>query len=438
MKRIDFVLFLIILMLLTASWDTFMQVTIGGFNFRFTQIACMILIPITFVQICSQSKQTHPLGFWPLLTWVLFMIIFIPNTTFILRSVLYVVWLIFSVVSIYIFVQLIQTPKRLEQVIRWYIYSFTFIAFFGIIQFLAALFGKNILVQQWFIEGRLARINGFNYEPSFFAMYLVQGFIFIAYLRKKKSQILSYTQSNICYFFIITSLILSTSRSGWVILILWFTRPIFIFFLYFFQGRLYPSYLKKALMTLSLVVANVLILFLIADLFSLEVLFSGIGFLGTSNHSTSIRWANFEELATIFMRSPLIGYSLGGLVSAVGALKGVIVTTNDQAKAFENSGLALEVLAASGVVGFIPFLAYTYTIFVKPWNIAKKMAPSETRNILIGLVVSLFFSLIIIQGGQNILRISIWYHIALISAAYAVSKKIFQHEEYPERQNDLA
>ena len=269
-------------------------------------------------------------------------------------------------------------------------------------------------------------------------MYLVQGFIFIAYLRKKKSQILSYTQSNICYFFIITSLILSTSRSGWVILILWFMRPIFIFFLYFFQGRLYPSYLKKALMTLSLVVANVLILFLIADLFSLQVLFSGVGLFGTSSHSASIRWANFEELATIFMRSPLIGYSLGGLVSAVGALKGVIVTTNDQAKAFENSGLALEILAASGVVGFIPFLAYTYTIFVKPWNIAKKMAPSETRNILIGLVVSLFFSLIIIQGGQNILRISIWYHIALISAAYAVSKKIFQHEEYLERQNDLA
>ncbi len=424
MKRFDLVLFLLILALFSASWDIFLQVNIGHVNFRFTQLVFFLLILICLIKKLSHGRQIKPLGFDALLLWTFFMIIFIPHTSFLLRNILYVIWLLFSVISIYILVQIIQTPKRLEQVIRWYIYSFVFVGAFGLIQFAAGFMGISLLTMQWFIPGLLARINGFNYEPSFFAIYMVQGFILIAYLKEKKSQILSPKKLKVCYFLILIALIASTSRGGWLIVLLWFSRPLFFFLQNLFKGMFSSSNINTILLKFLLPATFVITygIFLIKS-FALEVLFMGVGLLGSSDHSISIRLTDYQNMLTVFTESPLIGYSLGGISPAVGALGGFIVTTNEQAKNFEGAGVALELLVASGCIGIIPLLFYIYNIFKKPWDMLKKMPASETKIILASLLISLFFTLIILQTGQNILRIHIWYHLGLISAAYGIGKK---------------
>lgn len=424
-KRLDLIFLLLILALSTASWDIFMQIHIGGFSLRFTQFVLILLMFFVTLHTLSHGKNIIPLGFGSLLLWTLFIFAFIPNTSFILRSLLYALWLFFCVISIYIFVQLIHTPRRLETILRWYIYSFAFVAAFGLLQLMAGILGISLLTMQWYIQGRFPRINAFSYEPSFFAIYIVQGFILISYLREKKSQIMPRKRLNFCYFLVGCALLLSTSRAGWLVCYLWFSRPLFIFFWHLLKGRLSIYYLKKSFFKVVVpTCALIFCAFIMFNFFSIKFFLSGLGILGQQSHSSLTRWNSFTELITIFLNSPLIGYSLGGLSSAIAALHGVVVTNNEEAKLYEGTGVAFEILAASGLIGVIPFLSYITQIFLKPWKLAQKMPECETKKILLGLVISLFFTMIIIQSGQNILRTYIWYHIALISSAYAVAKRL--------------
>lgn len=442
-KRIDIIFLLLVLALFSASWDIFMQIKVGGFSLRFTQFIIMLLMFLGTLHTLSKGKNIIPLGFGSLLLWACCIFAFVPHTTFLPRSILYALWLLFCIMSVYIFVQLIHSEKRLETIMRWYIYSFTFVSAFGLLQFAAGLLGKNLLTMQWYIPGRFPRINGFSYEPSFFAIYMVQGFILTAYLREKKTRIMPRRIINLCYLTIAFSLLVSTSRAGWIICYLWFSRPLFIFLWHLTKGNFSIYYFKKTCLkvffpTLCLIILGTILV----KIFSINFFISGISFLGGGSHSSGTRWNSFVDLITIFINSPFIGYSLGGLSSAIGALHGVIVTNNEQAKDFEGTGVALEILAASGLLGVIPFLSYIYQILIKPWQMAKRLPDSETKKILIGLVVSLFFTLIIVQSGQNILRTYIWYHIALISSAYATGKRLSieatQQEDAHASQNSLA
>lgn len=439
MKRFDFVLLLLVISLISASWDIFLQVHLGGFTFRFTQLSLTLLAILTTLYTLKQGRHLLPLGFKSLLLWSSFIILFIPNTPYMSRSILYSIWLLFSVAGIYIFVQMIRTKSRLQVVMRWYIYSFALMGAFGLIQFLAGLVGLNLYTEQWYIPGRLARINGFNYEPSFYAIYMVQGFILTAYLREKKSEIMRRRALNICYLLIVAALVASTSRAGWLICALWLARPFYLFLYHLCKGRFHITYFKKSCLKVFLPLgAAVTSIFVLTHFFSFRYFIAGIGFLGGGSHSSGTRWNEFIDLLVIFMNSPFIGYSLGGLSPAIAALYGKTVASNEEAKSFEGVGVAAQILAASGIIGVIPFLVYLYNILIKPLLLAKRIEDRELKIWLLGMTFSLFFTFIIVQSGQNVLRIYLWYHIALLSSVYAVAKNSLCCRQHSAHENMAA
>ena len=60
------------------------------------------------------------------------------------------------------------------------------------IQFALPVLGLGApLVKQWWIPGFLPRVNGFSYEPSYLATYLLIGFVFASSLRRARSALLS-------------------------------------------------------------------------------------------------------------------------------------------------------------------------------------------------------------------------------------------------------
>ena len=114
------------------------------------------------------------------------------------------------------FVQLFSDDARaLIAVLRWYVYSFAIIAIFGIVQFMLPLFGyPGLLVEQWWIPDRLARVNGFSYEPSYFATYLLIGAVFIRSLTHKHSSLLPARTLSTIYWLSIGAIVVSSSRMG--------------------------------------------------------------------------------------------------------------------------------------------------------------------------------------------------------------------------------
>lgn len=412
----------LILSMLTSSFDIFLVLRLG-FNFRISQFLVLIPIAYALLLIPARPAVRWPLGFTPLLLWTLCIGIFIPNTAFILRSAGYFVWLVFSVLTIFAAVQLIDSEREAIQLVRWYLYSFLLVATFGIFQFFAPLLGLGApLIQQWWIRGVLPRINGFSYEPSYYASYLIMGWVLSLSLLQQHSPILSRKMLWFTTAVLTLALILSSSRSGVVAMAIWLAQyPLRL------GWRLLQGGLHKKMLAITAALALVCLLLAVAVSIiggeRLTFLLAGVGLLGQAAHSVIARAHELRDTLTIFCQSPIIGYSLGGISSAIAKLRGIEITSLEMAKQNEGMSVFAEVLAASGLLGAFPFAIYIWKIVRAPLKLAGATWGGRLKPVLAGLAYALIIELLILQFNQNILRIYLWMHIAILSAVYAVARR---------------
>ena len=148
-------------------------------------------------------------------------------------------------------------------------------------------------------------------------------------------------------------------------------------------------------------------------------IFGGTGIFSTRSGTFTRRLLNAKETFKVFLSNPFIGVSLGGIPAGRGELIGKVITSQSEAKHLEGMSVLLEVLAASGVVGFIFFALYSIKLFFKPLF--------ENNVLLKALAISLIFQFIMLQFNQNIQRLYFWLHVAVLSMAYQV------HGKYKER-----
>ena len=410
--------FIYCLGILTISFDVLLNFNVGP-NVRISQLILLIFIIYSFLLIINK-KILIPIGFKYLLFWCFFVIIFIPNSGFIEKGVGYSVWLILNILIIFFTVQYYSRSLSFIKIIKFYIISFVFVGLFGILQFISGIFGLGdfFLVQTWWIPNVLPRVNGFSYEPSFYATYLMLGWISISYILQSKIYIFSKFSLILSFSIISFSLIVSGSRLGYVFMLFW---TVFNIFKSLFFNRRKNSNFKFSLIALGLIILVTIILFNIFDYSDSDIthtLAFGTGLGETSSHSVDERLSGAYDLLEIFTRSPLIGYSLGGLSYALGNLKGITVNDFISAK-LEGNSVFLEVLAASGILGFIPFLLYIYSLISRPFKLNFADNFSCSAKILHGMTWALIFELLMLQANQNILRPYLWLHIAIMSTLYS-------------------
>jgi hypothetical protein len=149
---------------------------------------------------------------------------------------------------------------------------------------------------------------------------------------------------------------------------------------------------------------------------------NGTGISDTAAHSVVERENSFEETVAVFVQHPLIGRSLGGISSAIAEYQGDTIRSFEDAKTIEGMSVFAEVLAASGVVGFIPFLCFLVVTIRDPLRLAR-IAPPFYSSLLYGLVRSLIFTWAILQFNQNVLRTYLWAHLAILATVYAATLK---------------
>ncbi|MVM39566.1 hypothetical protein GO730_21435 [Spirosoma sp. HMF3257] len=407
---------LFLLVFLSSSFDIFLNLKLGGFSFRFVYIIVILLFVISVADmIWKNTIHIKVLGIIPFLAWSLILIIFIPNTPLLARNIGYIVWLYIHFIFIAVCGNFIVTKKHVNQIIKLYLFSFLAVALFGLLQFSLALVGISILVEQWWILGRLARINGFSYEPSYYTTYLLIGFSLAYYLFRREINLFGrlpfYTAA-----VSLTAIILSTSRMGILVAAL----QVLCFELIVNRKNLIQ--LLLFVVGFSVVLGGTIIY--IINNAEFGFLLSGLGIMGGSDHSSAERLDGLLTQLTIFGRNPLKGYSLGGVSQAIAFEKGVVSISQETIKPYDISmNIFVEVLTASGLIGFLFFLRYIYCLLIKSTLATKQKSYNNSTYILLkAFVWSLLFELIILCFNQSILRAYLWVHIGLLNGIYFVVK----------------
>ena len=410
---------MIYMAILTSSFDVFLTWQIGG-TIRFCQV--IMIIPYVYLTLdCIRKKRIIlPESIYYLLIWNVFMLVFVLNTDVLIRSVGYWIWLTLNIANIILLVNIFTTKKDVFSLLRWYCFSFVFVAAFGLLQFVSAPILKlsTPLVAQWWIPGVLARINGFSYEPSYYATYILIGWCFIYFLLKKRNQEL-FGVNAIRLMFAITTLamILSSSRMGiLMMLIVVVSSNIYCnakkIIVNLLKMKIETRIVKNVTLFLALFISLSYML-LSNDYFDeYSFLLGGTGIGGTPAHSVDTRTLYMEKTLNVFYESPVIGASLGGVAEKIA----IDENQRGELKDSEGTAVALEVLAASGIIGVIPFILYFYRIIKK--SVLKFYVTND--GIGLGILWALVAEIVILQLNQNILRPYFWIHIAVLSVYFRI------------------
>lgn len=159
--------------LFTASCDLVLNVHIGG-TLRLAQILLVVVCLAGCARFIQNGRLLWPRGGSALALWLFFQVLYLPFSGNLMIGLSFFGLLLLSCVGIYAVVELYGDSPHIEQLMRVYMLSYVFVAAFGMLQFLSVVaHGPAILVQQWISHGRIARINGFSYEPSYFATYML-------------------------------------------------------------------------------------------------------------------------------------------------------------------------------------------------------------------------------------------------------------------------
>ena len=166
MKLVNWITFLVFM---TVSFDTILVVKAGG-NLRIAQVLIVLLIVAAMAQILQSKVVLWPRGATAITCFCVVHLLLLVTSTQPFFSIELYFLLLLSVLGILALVQLYGRADSLAYLMRTYLYSYVFVASFGLYQFAApALHLGRPLIVQWIKYGVIPRISGFSFEPSYFA-----------------------------------------------------------------------------------------------------------------------------------------------------------------------------------------------------------------------------------------------------------------------------
>lgn len=412
------------LALFTASFDVFLVISAGG-TIRFGQVMLAVVI-VGGVAMAIQSRRIlWPKGGWALLLWFVLLSCFVPLGNAGQIGLVLHLDLAFTIAGVYAVLQLYGRSAYLESLMKAYLSSYVFVACFGLFQLAAPpLHLGEWLVRQWIIHGKFARINGFSYEPSYFATYMIMGWITLLDLRYSKARITAAPRWRWLTILVGAVLFLSTSKIAWFLLLLEGS----IRFAGVASGwlREHGSRLRRGSLRIALprfrflagiagfVVCAGLAVTALGSIVKLDFLLSGTGIDHTASHSRDdrLRWMN-DTLAVI-AEQPLLGRGFGGVAARNAERHGSALNSVDALRLYWGFPVILDVLAASGVLGFIPFLWFFFTNTVGEFALIRKHWPAEYAKWMRALIRGLFYEFLILLVDQNLLRMYLWFQVTMV------------------------
>lgn len=400
----------------TSSFDIFANIAILGFNFRFCQFILLPAMLLLLTRIVKDRKVELYLGMKYLLVWLVFQIVFVTLSPDTGNAIAYALWLIFDTVTVYLIAYYSDVVFTVEELVRTYLNCFFGMAVLGFAQMLLYFLGINFFVtQKW--NRYLCRINGFTFEPSYYATYMLIGFVMYAYLLEKKDEtIMKRKDVTIRFIFIAMAMVLSSSRMGWLMMVLWLA----VRCLSRIYAEICAGLTKKRILHWSIALASGVLGFTLVWVYlfkngPLLFMLNGLGLYGQPAHSVISRMSGLWKNLEIFWEQPWLGVSLGGVAPAIAQYKGVAYDSS------LNGGdmmLPGELLVANGIIGMVPLLLYIVSLLFESKWWRKEFRKYSLFNVYRAIEWALIFELVILCFNQNILRMYLWIHIGILCALH--------------------
>jgi len=412
------------LALIFASADVWPKLSLG-FTFRLSQLFIYLCIPLLLPTLRSAGIRSFPGSMW-CLAWLLWTCMTLPFSLFLLRSVGYAFWLASNLLIFFAFTQSFRSSEEAKRLLAWLLWSFLLLATFGILQLLGALVGIDILVSEWWIKGKIPRVNGLSYEPSYYATYLITGWVMSTYYLEKRVRGVSTRLVRATALCTTLALFLCTSRLGWGLMCAWLLFRGAVQFVRFLLGKHTSFRILRRNILISLLFPIFLALLPVVAPDRLEILrddaiffLGGIGLFGTSGQSAQDRENGVQQTFNAFLEHPLAGTGLGAVSVEIAAQNHSAVETLEDAKENEGMSIFIELLASVGLVGFAIVLGFSIDLALKCRRVYSA-APAELRTQLRGLSWGIAWILLALQFNQNFLRIYLWMDIAVLVTIVAV------------------
>lgn len=408
----------------TASFDTFLTIQAGG-TIRIAQVVMLLVMVAAAAQIVQTQTVAWPVGGSALALWCVIQgFLLVQSDAVWISFALYVV-LVSIVLGLFATIQLYGRSNAIHFLMKIYLMSFVFVACFGLLQLVSpALHLGAPLVVQWIKFGLIPRINGFSYEPSYFATYLLLGWATVIDLRTSGARL---TQKKVWGWIAVllsAVLILSTSKTAWLVMVLeglarlvplvW--RTVRAVVRNFSSGRLLVPLPK-----IRILVALVFVLLTLGAGFMLvsrvvnpAIFLAGTGFNHSAAHSVTDRVGGFEDTLTVIHNHFWIGPSLGGVPAAIATMHGDSINSVAELRMHWGFPVPVEVFAASGLLGFIPFAYFLFAITAGQTRLIQRHWEDERAKWLHALIRAFFIEAIALMADQNLLRIYLWFHVTMM------------------------
>jgi hypothetical protein len=358
--------------------------------------------------------------------WFLSQLLFLPLSGVISIGLRFFALLAFTIVGFFAVIQLYGKSISLWPVMKLYLLSYVFVGLFGLFQFATPLVGlPGILVQQWLSHGKVARISGFSYEPSYYVTYLIMGWVMLVELRISGAKITSGRLWKWATVALTFSVICSSSKTAYIVVAVeLFARILPKMWgslrgalMQASQGRMVVRIPGRSAMLNAVLVVGVIagFVYYVPKLIDPLALLSGSGLAGTPAHSLNDRSNSAIETFDAFMDAPLVGRSLGGVPIYRAARQGIEIHTMEELRFFWGFPVVFEVFVASGLFGGIVFLVFVYANTFGALRTAKMYWPSERAKWLRALARGMIFECLLLTVDQNLLRVYVWLHVTMVT-----------------------
>lgn len=416
--------------ILMASCDIVAAFDVAGLTVRISQLISMVAMFFFLLRIIRFGNVKILTPYYNLLIVIVINTICIVNSKTLFNAVGYDLWLIFDCVQVLTFTYFLSKQETIYSIVHKYIMCFNVFAIIGFVQFALQFVGINFYVTQY---NDLHRSNGFSFEPSFYATYMIMGAIICMYLLERRNYKCMRKRALIVSTALnVGAVVISTSRMGLIILLIYVVyRGIMSLRIYI---HMRGHFIKILFSLMPIMVGIGLIAFILAIEFEVPFVMhymSGLGIGGASSHSADARMTGFKDTWTLFLDSPFLGCSLGGIDAGIIEYKARNYTVANNGGA--SMCISLEALAAYGIVGAFFFFKYMWDLTVGGYLKAKKRPGEQSeREPVYAMLIALFFEFMILQLNQNVLRPPFWVHIALVSTMLQIYLRE-SHKNYTPR-----
>jgi len=384
------------------------SIEIGSVTIRLSQILTLFLfISLAFNWLASGKK----IGLnWSIFSWFvlflaagIFSLLFAENFT---RGISVWLFIVFSFAFGYFVSAIVNSEEKLKKAVKVILFAAAVFALFGLYQFIGSYLGWPTGLRSAYQIGVFAfpRIQSTFLEPLYFANFLIVpvSVLFLGYVaegRLNKTRV-------IILFLLILALLLTFSRGGYLGVGAAFIVGVVLLFVF----RLTPK--KRIFGKIFGACLGVLGIVVLLGSFSninLETFVERAQDVTVTSADTG-RLDNFQRAFTFFQASPIHGVGVGNYGVVAGGYSkewGWGIVNNEY----------LEVLAETGLVGFIPFAIFLLAIFIRGFRVIRIAKDNQARLLQVCLLAGLAGILVQYLTFSTLYIMHIWLFIGLTIAS---------------------